>query len=121
VPPLRPIIGVPIIGLLSGLLILCLCDAFAPSRAEPAAAPIETTREDCTRAVAEARALAVTLPADDLSRYFAERHLQQALTEAGNGEFDDCLEWAARASDEARNPRHQLPPGESLKILRPDE
>jgi len=72
-------------------------------------------------AVAEARALAASRPAEDLSRYFAERHLQQAMMEAGNGEFDECLEWAARAGDEVRNPRHQLPPGETLKVLRPYE
>ena len=42
------------------------------------------------------------LPADDLSRYFAERNLQQAMVEAGNGEFDDCLEMAERATDEVQ-------------------
>jgi hypothetical protein len=43
------------------------------------------------------------------------------MVEAGNGEFDDCLEAAARATDEVRQRRHTLQPGEKLKILRPDE
>jgi len=71
--------------------------------------------------VAQARAQAAALPADDLSRYFAERDLHQALIEAGNGEFDDCLDAAARAAEELRERRHQLQPGERLKILQPDE
>ncbi|MCK1389191.1 hypothetical protein IVB29_00380 [Bradyrhizobium sp. 1] len=81
----------------------------------------EPTREDCNAAVAEARALAGALPADHLSRYFAERHLLQALAEAGNGEFDECLDMAARASDEVRERRHELRPGERLKVLGADE
>src|SRR4051794_2836729 len=81
----------------------------------------EPTREDCNAAVAEARALAAALPADHLSRYFAERHLLQALAEAGNGEFDECLDMAARASDEVRERRHELRPGERLKVLGADE
>ena len=76
----------------------------------------EPTREGCMAAVSAARQLAETLPADDLSRYFAERHLAQALVEAGNGEFDDCLEWAERATDEVKQHRHQLQPGEKLNI-----
>jgi hypothetical protein len=47
--------------------------------------------------------------------------LHQALIEAGNGEFDDCLELAARAAEETRERRHTLPPGEKLKVLRADE
>jgi len=81
----------------------------------------EPTREACDAAVGEARVLAATLPADDGSRYFAERDLQQALVEAGNGEFDDCLEAAARAMDELRERRHRLQPGERLNVLQPNE
>lgn len=81
----------------------------------------EPTREACTAAVEQARAVAVALPADDASRYFAERDLHQALVEAGNGEFDECLEAVARATDELRERRHQLKPGERLNVLRPDE
>jgi hypothetical protein len=31
------------------------------------------------------------------------------------------MEFAARAADELRERRHELPPGETLKILKPDE
>ncbi|WP_407112897.1 hypothetical protein [Bradyrhizobium sp. LMG 9283] len=65
--------------------------------------------------------MAAGLPQDNLSRYFAERHLQQALVEAGNGEFDECLEMAARAVEQVRERRHDVPPGEKLKVLKPDE
>jgi hypothetical protein len=85
------------------------------------AAAEEATREACTAAVEQARSAAAALPADDASRYFAERDLHQALVEAGNGEFDDCLEAVARAIDELRERRHQLRPGERLNVLRPDE
>lgn len=90
-----------------------------PAQADPNSA--DPTREACEAAVAQARAQAAALPADDLSRYFAERDLHQALIEAGNGEFDDCLEATARATDELRERRHVLKPGEHLKVLRPDE
>ena len=91
----------------------------APAAGVPV--PEESTREECNAAVEEARALATTLPADHLSRYFAERHLHQALAEAGNGEFDECVDLAARASDEVRERRHELQPGEKLKVLGADE
>jgi hypothetical protein len=83
--------------------------------------PSEPNNEDCVAAVEGARALAAPLPTDDLSRYFAERHLQQAMTEAGNGEFDDCVYWAQRAKEEVGNQQHKLQPGETLKVLRADE
>ncbi len=81
----------------------------------------EPTQEICDAAVAEARAQAATLPADDVSRYFAERDIQQALAEAGNGEFDDCVEKAERAVLEVRDRPHSLKPGERLNILSADE
>jgi hypothetical protein len=90
------------------------CVGLSPCTAEP-------NRQDCDAAVAQARALATALPADNLSRYFAERDLHQAMVEAGNGEFDECLDMAARAAEEARERRHELPPGEKLKVLKPDE
>jgi hypothetical protein len=93
--------------------------AASSSRAAPASA--EPTRENCEAAVEQAHALAAALPADDPSRYFAERDLHQAMVEAGNGEFDDCLEMAERATEEVREHRHVLRPGETLKVLRPDE
>ncbi|MGY8707614.1 hypothetical protein RAD16_17900 [Bradyrhizobium sp. 18BD] len=95
------------------------CAAAAP--AADVSVSEEPTREQCNAAVAEARALAATLPADHLSRYFAERHLHQAMAEAGNGEFDECVDMAARASDEVRERRHELQPGEKLKVLGADE
>lgn len=85
-----------------------------PPRAEP-------TLAECKSAVAQARDLAATLPADHLSRYFAERYLHQAMIEAGNGEFDECLEFAERAVVEVKELRHTLRPGETLKILRANE
>ena len=65
--------------------------------------------------------LSAIMPAADLSRLFAERYLHQAMVEAGNGEFDECLEWVERANEEIRDRPHALRPGETLKILRPDE
>src|SRR6267154_3303851 len=100
-------------------LAVCLTGgAVTPCSANPIS--VEPTRGSCEAAVKETRVLAAALPADDLSRYFAERDLHQALIEAGNGEFDDCLELAARAAEETRERRHTLPPGEKLKVLRAD-
>ena len=99
---------------LCALCLLVGAGAAAPASDEP-------TWEDCKAAVGEARALAAQLPPDNLSRYFAERHLHQALAEAGNGEFDECVEMAARATEQVRERRHELPPGERLKVLRADE
>jgi len=76
----------------------------------------EPSQASCLAAVAAARELAERLPVDDASRYFAERDLQQAVTEAGNGEFDDCLEWAAEATLEIKQHRHTLAPGESPNV-----
>jgi hypothetical protein len=91
-----------------------------PEQAKPKR-EAEPTREACLAAVEQARALAATLPADHLSRYFAERYLLQAMAESGNGEFDECLEYAVLATDEVKELRHVLQPGETLRVLRPDE
>jgi hypothetical protein len=104
---------------LAGWLLVGLICAVVPFCAGSASA--EPDQQDCDVAVAQARTYAAALPADDLSRYFAERDLHQALIEAGNGEFDDCLELAARAAEEIRERRHTLPPGEKLKVLKADE
>jgi hypothetical protein len=88
-------------------------NAAAPN-AEP---PDEPTLEACEAAVAKGRALADTLPTSDLSRVFAESYLHQAMVEAGNGEFDDCIERAEDAVDEVKERRHVLPPGKTLKDL----
>jgi hypothetical protein len=91
---------------------------FNPDTASPEAEP---TMEACMAAVDQARSLAAALPSGDISRYFAERDLHQAMIEAGNGEFNDCLEFAARAIEEVQELRHVLQPGERLKILQADE
>ena len=97
------------VGILNGVE-GCAADA-DPPRPEP-------TLAECESAVAHARELASALPADHLSRYFAERYLHQAMIEAGNGEFDDCLEFAERAVVEVKELRHTLRLGETLEILR---
>ena len=101
-------------------LAVCLTGgAVTPCSANPIS--VEPTRESCEAAVEQTRALAAALPADDLSRYFAERDLHQATIEAGNGEFDDCLDMTARATDEIKERRHTLQPGEKLKVLQSNE
>jgi len=114
--------------MLPGCLVLGIwCTVLAPAHADleaghtAAAAhnaePDEPTREACEAAVAKGRALADTLPTSDLSRVFAESYLHQAMVEAGNGEFDDCIERAEDAVDEVKERRHVLPPGKTLKDL----
>ncbi|CCD89639.1 Conserved hypothetical protein [Bradyrhizobium sp. ORS 285] len=102
-------------------LLSLIITALALSIGSASAHDEEPTKESCDAAVAEARALAAGLPADDVARYFAERHIQQALVEAGNGEFDDCVEKAEQAVFEVRERPHSLKPGERLNILRADE
>lgn len=75
----------------------------------------EPSLEDCAKVVAEGHEMARRLSAKSLSRYFAERYLQSAMTEAGNGEFDECVEYAAKAVDEVENRRHWLAPGETFR------
>lgn len=107
-----------------GLCALCFvigASCGTAAAADIASASDEPTLEDCNAAVGKARTLAADLSPDNLSRYFAERHLQQALVEAGNGEFDECLEMAARAAEQVRERRHDVPSGEKLKVLKPDE
>jgi hypothetical protein len=99
------------------LLASCLVGGFAGTTAH-GDEPGETS---CRAAVAAARELAEHLPDGDATRYFAERDLQQALTEAGNGEFDDCLEWAEQATIEIKEHRHTLKPGETLNVRPADE
>ncbi len=103
------------------LLILITLVSAAAAPGSAAGGAEEATRESCEVAVAEARQLAAALAEDDPSRYFAERDLHQALVEAGNGEFDDCLDATARATEELRERRHRLKPGERLQVLQPSE
>jgi hypothetical protein len=106
------------------VFVVCLVTGLAGGAAGPCGgqlASAEPTKEGCDAAVEQTRALAAALPADDLSRYFAERDLHQAMVEAGNGEFDDCVELAARATEEIKERRHVLQPGERLNVLRSNE
>jgi hypothetical protein len=107
------IAGLLFVGLASGAITPCNAGAGSP-QAEP-------TKDDCMAAVRRAHSLAAALPDGDLSRYFAERNLHQALVEAGNGEFDDCMEMAKNAIDEVKERRHVVKPGETFKVLRADE
>jgi hypothetical protein len=102
-------------------LVLCLLACLGCGAVPRCDATTEPTKADCEAAVEQTRTLAAALAADDLSRYFAERDLHQAMVEAGNGEFDDCLELAARATEEIRERRHTLRPGERLKVLQSNE
>jgi hypothetical protein len=103
---IRTILSVAMIGvvLLSG----------ASTRAEQAAE--EPTLADCTKAVEEGRSKANQLSPKSLSRYFAERFLQSAETEAGNGEYDECVEYAEKSVDEAENRWRRLAPGETFRV-----
>lgn len=68
----------------------------------------EPTAEDCRVAMDRARTHADALPADDGSRYFAQRYLAQAAAEAANGEFDDCVDLATEALAEVKAHRHPV-------------
>ncbi|OAE97729.1 hypothetical protein AYJ54_34855 [Bradyrhizobium centrolobii] len=87
--------------------------------AEGVAEPGEPTLEDCTKALQDGRDKANKISAKSLSRYFAERFLQNAEAEAGNGEFDGCLEYAEKAIDEIDNRWHWLAPGETFRVMTP--
>jgi hypothetical protein len=100
-------------------------DRTAPAAPAPttanAEADAEPTKEDCDAALDKVRALTNTLPTEHPSRYFAERYMQQSMVEAGNGEFDDCLHWAERATEEVRELRHSSKSGESIEVMQPGE
>ncbi len=103
--------------------------AAVEAESAPATPSIAVASEDdgaeevkaCAEGIEKAHKLAAALPADDLSRYFAERYLQQARAEAGNGETDECQQFVEQATDEVTEHRHTLAPGEKLNILRADE
>lgn len=102
------------LAILSGAMLLS-----SPAMAEGTAEPAEPTLEDCTRALQDGRDRAGKLSAKSLSRYFAERFLQNAEAEAGNGEYDGCLEYTEKAIDEIDNRRHSLAPGETFRVTTP--
>jgi hypothetical protein len=76
----------------------------------------EPTMADCTKALEEGWNKAKQLSSKSLSRYFAERFLQNAQTEANNGEYDGCVEYAEKAVDEVENRWHWLAPGETFRV-----
>jgi hypothetical protein len=88
----------------------------SPVVAEDAAEAGEPTLQECTEALQDGRDRASKLSAKSLSRYFAERFLQNAEAEAGNGEYDGCLEYVEKAVDEIDNRWHWLAPGETFRV-----
>jgi len=59
--------------------------------------------ETCRKTVAELRVRAAALPADDLSRRFAERDLDTALLELAAGDGEDCEMAASHAEHAIEN------------------
>ena len=86
------------------------------ARAEHAAANEEPTMADCTKALEEGWGKVKQLSSKSLSRHFAERFLKSAEAEAGNGEYDECVEYAEKALDEVENRWHWLAPGETFRV-----
>lgn len=103
---IRTVLSLAILGvvLLSG----------GSTRAEQAAE--EPTMADCTKALEEGWSKTKQLSSRSLSRHFAERFLQSAETEASNGEYDGCVEYAEKAVDEVENRWHWLAPGETFRV-----
>ncbi len=83
-----------------------------PVQSGPSGQSAETTGTSepdepmCVAAVQAMRGEAAVLPPGNLTRAFAETYLAQAMVEAGNHEYDDCLEYVARAALEVRERRH---------------
>lgn len=75
----------------------------------------EVTPEECTKAVAEAQEMVTRLSPKSMSRYVAERHLHTAHSEASSGEFDGCVEFAAKAVEEIETRATRLAPGETFR------
>lgn len=75
----------------------------------------EPTMADCTKALEEGWSKAKQLSSKSLSRYFAERFLLSGEAEAGNGEYDECVEYAEKAVDEVENRWRWLAPGETFR------
>jgi len=95
-------------------LLLALLSS-SPVVAEDASHPGEPTLHECTEALRDGRDKLAKLSTKSLSRYFAERFLLSAEAEAGNGEYDECLEYVEKAVDEIDNRWHWLAPGEKFR------
>lgn len=73
------------------------------------AAAAEPDEAACRDALGTARKLLEPVPPGVGTRRFAERYLEQALVENGNGEYDDCVEYAGLAIEEIRLNAHPDP------------
>ncbi len=81
------------------------------------AIPARASEEgQCISAIAETRVLAAAMPADDLSRRFAEHELDTARIEMDSGEVDDCPDFIERARHIIATRPYVLRPGEALGI-----
>ena len=74
----------------------------------------------CQAMIAQSRLHAAALPADDLSRRFAERELDSAALELAAGDLDDCEMMAKRAKRTIQTRPYALRPGEALNGYGPD-
>lgn len=103
--------------ILSALLLACLA---GPALAHDAYDE-EAELAECVAGVARLREQASALPADDLSRRFAETDLRNALTEAEAGDVDECPILLDRVEQTLRNRPFNLRPGETLRGYGPDD
>lgn len=101
---------------LGAAVMLAVCPAAAPARAQGREGPGPA---QCAAALAAAHAKAAKLPERHVSRYVAERLLAGAAMEAGNGEYDECVDGARNAEREITERRHVLAAGERLRVTGP--
>ncbi len=80
----------------------------------------DTAADACRVTVADLRVRAAFLPANDLSRYVAERELESALRELIAGDVDDCEGMAEHAAQVIETRPYVLRPGEVLDGYGPD-
>lgn len=80
----------------------------------------EDDAKACAEAVEHARLQAAALPANDLSRRFAEHDLRTALIELGAGDPDECAELVQRAVEVIATRPYVLRPGERLNGYGPE-
>ena len=92
----------------------------AVAAAAPFPATAEWDEETCIAAVRVARARAEALPAEHLSRRFAEHDLRTALLEMEAGDVDECEELVRRAEEAVAQRRYVLRPGQALDGYGPD-
>lgn len=76
----------------------------------------EPTEEQCSIALRDAERRVATMSEKSLSRYFAENLLEYARIEAGNAEYDECLDKVEKAVAEIEERRHWLAPGEVFRV-----